>query len=289
VYGKGYSTLQYRLHPHTLPSTVRTGILAARSGPCTASPQLDRATSRKIVAQTQSYKQPTTPLHVQRSGEACASCINVHFIYVVCWTSQNTVFKLQKIWIKKPLTTCLFQECDKNIVYTCHAFCLGIVVELEIAHNTNALSLVVAPTPSTTQQDIDDVRTLAQHYSRHQRIVSRYIQLSMLGRLYDIQTLKAFGRTLRISHLLTAFASHHLLQVSRSGHRLLDFIQTSADQYSCIWRLYASYNGRPLESQEHDASRRPSGENVTALTEPLWPSSVCRAAPVSASQSWTVS
>jgi hypothetical protein len=41
-------------------------------------------------------------------------------------------------------------------------------------------------------------------------------------------------------------------------------------------------------SSEADARTLPSGEKATALTESLWPSSVCFQAPVVASQSRTV-
>ena len=45
---------------------------------------------------------------------------------------------------------------------------------------------------------------------------------------------------------------------------------------------------RTVLSPEADASCLPSGEKVTAQTEPEWPSSVCSSAPVAASQSRTV-
>ena len=45
---------------------------------------------------------------------------------------------------------------------------------------------------------------------------------------------------------------------------------------------------RTVRSVEADATSVPSGEKATALTEPVWPWSVCMAAPVAASQSRTV-
>src|SRR5438477_299693 len=51
----------------------------------------------------------------------------------------------------------------------------------------------------------------------------------------------------------------------------------------------AASQSRTVLSSEADASRRPSGENATALTQSLWPLSVASHAPVAASQSRTVS
>ena len=46
---------------------------------------------------------------------------------------------------------------------------------------------------------------------------------------------------------------------------------------------------RTVRSHEADATSVPSGEKATALTESVWPWSVCVVAPVAASQSRTVS
>jgi hypothetical protein len=43
-----------------------------------------------------------------------------------------------------------------------------------------------------------------------------------------------------------------------------------------------------VRSSDADASRVESGEKATDATEPLWPSSVCRQAPLLASQIFTV-
>jgi hypothetical protein len=50
----------------------------------------------------------------------------------------------------------------------------------------------------------------------------------------------------------------------------------------------AAIQSRTVPSVLPDASRFPSGEKATLQTLPLWPSSVCRTAPVAASQSRTV-
>ena len=50
----------------------------------------------------------------------------------------------------------------------------------------------------------------------------------------------------------------------------------------------AGFQSRTVLSSEADASVLPSGEKATAVTQPLWPVSVCWWVPVAGSQSRTV-
>jgi hypothetical protein len=56
----------------------------------------------------------------------------------------------------------------------------------------------------------------------------------------------------------------------------------------CSGAPVAASQSRTVPSPDADASRVPSAENATDLTEPVCPSSVCSGAPVAASQSRTV-
>src|SRR5256885_12551433 len=58
--------------------------------------------------------------------------------------------------------------------------------------------------------------------------------------------------------------------------------------YTTLFRSVAVSQSLTVPSRDADATSWPSGENTTEITEPEWPSSVPRTAPVAVSQSLTV-